>query len=90
MVRQRVSKSQCIEDVERKHELSASAEGNGERLENGSTTRTWIGPLKIFDRAVSLDPSFAPAYCNRGSAWVMRGMVDKAFSDYNRALEYRS
>ena len=32
--------------------------------------------IENFDRAVSLDPGFAPAYCNRGSAWAMKGMVD--------------
>jgi tetratricopeptide (TPR) repeat protein len=42
--------------------------------------------LEHFDAVLAVDPSFAPAYYNRGSAFDALGQLDKAESDYRRAL----
>ena len=40
-----------------------------------------------FSKAIELNPSFAIAYCNRGSAMVTAGELARAIADYDRAIE---
>jgi tetratricopeptide (TPR) repeat protein len=43
--------------------------------------------LEHFDAVLAVDPSFAPAHYNRGSAFDALGQLDKAESDYRRVLD---
>jgi tetratricopeptide (TPR) repeat protein len=40
-----------------------------------------------YTQAIRIDPQFATAYSNRGSAYGMNGDYDKAIADYNKAME---
>jgi tetratricopeptide (TPR) repeat protein len=42
--------------------------------------------LEDNDQAISMDPSYAPAYVSRGSVYGKQGRHDKAIEDYNMAL----
>ena len=39
-----------------------------------------------YDQAIQLNPKYARAYVNRGSAWGNRGDLDRAIADYNQAI----
>ena len=42
--------------------------------------------ISHFTKAIEIDPSYALAYSNRGSAYgIGKGQYDKAISDYNKA-----
>lgn len=41
----------------------------------------------IFSSMISLDPKNAGAYNMRGMTYAQQGLLDKAFADYNRAIE---
>jgi len=43
--------------------------------------------LQDFNRAISLNPSLAPAYNNRGNLLYDRGEIEKALADYTRSIE---
>ena len=45
--------------------------------------------VAFFSRSIELDPKFAPAYCDRGLAMVLKGDFDKAMSDLNTAVKLR-
>ena len=40
-----------------------------------------------FNKAIEINPKFAEAYTNRGTAYDVRGEYDKAISDYSEAIE---
>ncbi len=40
-----------------------------------------------FNKAIDLDPSFAPAYNNRGWAYIELGQYEQAIADYDKAIE---
>jgi len=40
-----------------------------------------------YTKAIQIDPKFASAYSNRGSAYGMKGEYDKAIADFNKAME---
>jgi len=40
-----------------------------------------------YTQAIRIDPKFATAYSNRGSAHGMKGEYDKAIADYSKAIE---
>ena len=44
-------------------------------------------PLRISQRALSLRPDFALAYCNRGLANLQLGRYDDALADYSVAID---
>ena len=39
-----------------------------------------------YDQAIQLNPKYARAYHNRGSAWGNKGDLDRAIADYNQAI----
>jgi tetratricopeptide (TPR) repeat protein len=39
-----------------------------------------------YEKAITLRPSYAEAYTNRGSLYFNLNQVDKAIADYNRAI----
>lgn len=43
--------------------------------------------LREYNELIKLEPTFAPAYSNRGNILVARRRFDDAIHDYNRALE---
>jgi tetratricopeptide (TPR) repeat protein len=43
--------------------------------------------VETFDRAIELDPAFAPAYSNRGWTFLELGQYEKAIADSNKAIE---
>jgi len=43
-----------------------------------------------YTKAIRIDPKFASAYSNRGSAYGMKGEYDKAIADYTKAMELNS
>lgn len=45
--------------------------------------------LEDFDEAISLDPSFADAYTNRGQAKFDLGMHEEAVADHGEAIRLR-
>jgi lipoprotein NlpI len=47
------------------------------------------GSLADYDRAVTLDPKFAPAYQRRGIAHFMLGHVKESVADFDKFLELR-
>jgi tetratricopeptide (TPR) repeat protein len=48
------------------------------------------GSIKDFTKAIEINPSFAPAYLNRGASWKIEGDCKKAINDYNEALRINS
>ncbi|MEW6673939.1 MAG: tetratricopeptide repeat protein [Thermodesulfobacteriota bacterium] len=43
--------------------------------------------IEYLNEAIILDPKYARAYMNRGSAWNGKGDYDRAISDFNKAIE---
>ncbi len=43
--------------------------------------------IKWFGQAIQLDAKYAPAYCDRGLALVLKGDLDKAVADLNMAVQ---
>ena len=39
-----------------------------------------------YDQAIELNPKYARAYHNRGSAWGNKGDLDRAIADYDQAI----
>ena len=39
-----------------------------------------------YTQAIQLNPKYAPAYYNRGSAWGNKGDFDRAIADYSQAI----
>ena len=44
------------------------------------------GAIADFNRAIGIDPKYAPAYNNRGAAKLIKGDLDGAIADFNRAI----
>ena len=42
--------------------------------------------IEDYDKALALEPNYAPAYSNRGSSYHEKGDLDRAIEDYNKAL----
>ncbi len=42
--------------------------------------------IALLNRAIQLDPKYAPAYCDRGLALVFKGELDKAIADLDAAI----
>jgi len=45
------------------------------------------GAIIKYTEAITLNPSYAPAYNNRGSAYQAKGDLDQAIKDYDKAIE---
>jgi tetratricopeptide (TPR) repeat protein len=43
--------------------------------------------IRCFDRAIKLNPKFAPAYCNRGTSYYEKGDFDAAVRDFTKTLQ---
>jgi lipoprotein NlpI len=43
--------------------------------------------IKDYDQAIQLDPKFAGAYSNRGSAYANKGDYDRAIKDYDQSIQ---
>jgi len=43
--------------------------------------------IKIYDKAIELNPNFAEAYYNRGNAYSDLKQYERAIEDYNKAIE---
>jgi tetratricopeptide (TPR) repeat protein len=43
--------------------------------------------ILCFDKAIAIEPKFAEAYCNRGTAYYEKGEYDRAILDFNKAVE---
>mgnify|MGYP001806441954 CR=1 FL=1 len=43
--------------------------------------------IKLYSKAIELNPEFAMAFHDRGSAFFNSGQYDKAIKDYNKAIE---
>ena len=61
---------------------SALNDRGSQRAEKGDIN----GAFADFDRAIQLDPTFAPAFNNRGIARMVNGDVAGAITDYNIAI----
>ena len=46
-----------------------------------------IPAIAEYDKAIELDPRYAPAYYNRGNAYYKLENVDQALADYDKAIE---
>ena len=44
------------------------------------------GPLERLERAIQLDPTYAPAYSNLGNVYRERGQIDQAIAQYQKAI----
>ncbi|UCB48645.1 MAG: tetratricopeptide repeat protein [Deltaproteobacteria bacterium] len=40
-----------------------------------------------YNKAIEINPEYAPAYNNRGFAYIGKGQYDQAISDFNKAIE---
>jgi tetratricopeptide (TPR) repeat protein/formylglycine-generating enzyme required for sulfatase activity len=45
--------------------------------------------IVYYNRAIGLDPDYAPAYYNRGLAWLAEDAHDQAIEDFSRAIELK-
>ncbi|MBE9547503.1 MAG: tetratricopeptide repeat protein [Proteobacteria bacterium] len=53
----------------------------------------WTDPdrvIRYLNQAIKLDPNFAVAYYNRGTAWGRKGEYDIAIRNFNKAIELNS
>jgi tetratricopeptide (TPR) repeat protein len=46
-----------------------------------------VWPVADFNKAIDLDPKYALAYDNRGSAYATKSNLDQAIADYNTAID---
>ena len=49
--------------------------------------KEYEGAIKDYDKAIELDPNFAPAYHNRGIAKYELKQYSEAIADYDKAIE---
>ena len=42
--------------------------------------------IEDYNKAITTDPNYVPAYNNRGNAYKNKGQYDKAIEDYNKSI----
>jgi len=52
-------------------------------------TDSYNKDVKIYSKAIELNPNDVSAYISRGKVWDKKGEYDKAIKDYSRALELK-
>ena len=50
----------------------------------------FVGAIRDYTTAVTIEPGYGPAYINRGVAFLEKGEVDNAIDDFNRAISLKT
>lgn len=78
-----------VKELQKKTEVFQERYTATEWFEKGYNADDLDKKIVYYSKAIELDPDFAEAYNNRGSAYKKKGEQGKAIRDYNKAIELK-